>query len=125
MTFTSTSGGFKFGDAPMPTPSGTAPIFGARAAVDFNADAAIGGNCTIRKALNVTSVKKTAVGRFEITITNALPSSYICLVNCGVDAGSALGLINRTDSTTTTVVIRTGNISAYGDYTTNNVVIFA
>jgi len=107
--------------------TGSAPIYGARAAVDFNADAAIGGNCTIRKSFNVSSVKKTAVGKFEINIANAIPTDFVCVVNTGSDTGGAWASVVKAGSTGSLIKITTTSVSFgnYVDLPNNNVVIFA
>jgi hypothetical protein len=103
--------------------TGDAPIFGARAAVDFNADAAVGGFCTIRKGLNVSSVKKTATGRFEITLTTTIPSAYVCLVNTGSDSGVGYGSIIESTSTGSVIKIHTFGSLGYVDWANNNVIV--
>jgi hypothetical protein len=105
--------------------TGSAPIYGARAAVDFNADAAVGGNCTIRKSFNVSSVKKTAVGKFEINIPNAIPTDFVCVVNTGSETGGAWASVVKAGSTGSLIKITTSNFSNYVDLSNNNVVIFA
>jgi len=62
--------------------TGAAPVFAARAWVNFNATTGdtIGGEfrCTIRASGNVSKVVRTATGRFTIHFTVALPSSSYC-----------------------------------------------
>lgn len=82
------AGGVTFGTANMPTPSGTAPIYGIRAWVVFDPNRNAAGTAdttnTTRYLIssgNVTSVTKTATGKYTILITTALPDanySYFC-----------------------------------------------
>jgi len=78
IAFTSNSGGFKFGTAPMPNPVGTAPIYGARAWVSFDGTRDTTGalstgtstanntNRKINASGNVSSVLRVSRGVYQI-----------------------------------------------------------
>jgi len=77
----SASGGVTFGSANMPTPTGSAPIYGARAWVNFNGIGTIGANMTIRASGNVSSVNKLGTGRYRVTFTTPmLDANYAAIV---------------------------------------------
>ena len=58
---------------------GTAPLYAARAWVNFNAD----GTVTIRASGNVTSITDDGVGRFTMNFTTAMPNTNYCPVSGG------------------------------------------
>jgi len=67
--------------------SGTAPIYGARAWVNFSGIGTVGANMTILAGGNVSSVNKTATGVYRVTFTTAMPdANYAAIV--GSDANS-------------------------------------
>jgi hypothetical protein len=83
----SSAGGFQFASAPMPNPVGNAPLFGARAWVNFNGIGTIGTNMTIRASGNVSSVNKLGTGRYRVTFTTPmLDANYAAIV--GGDANA-------------------------------------
>lgn len=60
--------------------TGSAPVFGARAWVNFDGTGSIGGNMSVRASGNVTNVSKTASGTFQINFTTAMPDAdYVIL----------------------------------------------
>lgn len=68
-------------------PAGTAPIYGARAWVNFSGIGTVGANMTIRGGGNVSSVNKTATGVYRVTFATAMPdANYAAIV--GSDANS-------------------------------------
>lgn len=58
------------GAAPVPTPSGAAPVYGARAWVNF-----VGATGAITASGNVASVTRNGVGDYTINFTTALPNT--------------------------------------------------
>ena len=78
----STSGPVVFNSTPLGTQTGTAPIYGIRAWVVFDPNRNAAGTAdtsnTTRYLIssgNVTSVTKTATGKYTILITTALPDA--------------------------------------------------
>lgn len=72
--------------------SGSAPIYAARAWVNFDGSGTIGANQTVRASGNVTSVLKTASGSYTITFTTAMPdANYAISGSCtGTFGGSSV-----------------------------------
>jgi hypothetical protein len=74
--------------AQIPTVSGTAPLYMARAWVNFNGT----GTVAIRASGNVTSITDNGTGNYTVNFTTAMPDanySYVCghdqsLVSSGV-----------------------------------------
>ena len=67
---TLTAGTFTVGTATMGVPSGNAPIFGARAWVNFNGTPA---TVSIRGSGNVSSITDNGTGDYTINFTTAMP----------------------------------------------------
>jgi hypothetical protein len=84
ISFTS-AGGFQFASAPMPNPVGTAPIYGARAWVNFDGSIA---SPTIRGNGNVSSVTRPATGRYTITFATAMPDTNYSIFAWARDANA-------------------------------------
>jgi hypothetical protein len=108
----SASGGVTFGTANMPTPSGSAPIYGIRAWVNFDASRDASGatnasntNRFIRSSGNVTSVLKTGTG---------------------IAGSPRFACADRTTATTTSIEIETDDATgAAANFTENNVMVVA
>jgi hypothetical protein len=67
--------------------TGTAPIYGCRAWVNFNGIGTTGTNMTIRASGNVSSVNKLGTGRYRVTFTTPmLDANYAAIV--GGDANA-------------------------------------
>lgn len=97
----SATGNLSIGDATLSTPAGSAPIFACRAWVNFDATRnAAGGTDSantarfIRASGNVTSVVKSAVGRYIITFTTAMIDANYCC-NASGNAGNETFSIAR------------------------------
>lgn len=90
------------------TASGSAPVYGARAWVQFDGTGTIGTNQTITGSGNVTSVYKNATGDYTITFTTAMPSANYAVNATGSNSSIASG--NRTlmvkDGSFTTTTVR-------------------
>jgi hypothetical protein len=130
----SASGGFIFGSATMFNPVGTAPIFGVRAWVNFDSSRDASGttnasntNRFIRSSGNVTSVLKTATGKFTVTFTFAMPNTnYIVTSNAGLSGSPRFACVDRTTATTTSIEIETDDLSGNAaNFTENNVMVIA
>lgn len=81
----SSAGGFQFASASMPNPVGNAPIYGARAWVNFDGSIA---NPTIRGNGNVSSVTRPATGRYTITFATAMPDTNYSIFAWARDANA-------------------------------------
>ena len=113
--------------------SGTAPIYGVRAWVNFDASRDSSGNVNssntnrlIRSSGNVTSVLKTATGKFTITFTTPMPdANYAVTSSSGTSPGSPrFSCADRSTATVNTVKIETDNASgAAADFNENNVMV--
>jgi hypothetical protein len=71
--------------------TGTAPIYGCRAWVNFDGSGSTGTNMTIRGSGNVSSVYKNGTGDYTITFTTAMPDanySFTCSSTNGAGGGS-------------------------------------
>lgn len=88
------------GSATMAVPSGTAPIFGARAWVTFNGfrdtTGVVSATATNRQLLssgNVASVMRLSAGIYEIVFTTAMPNAnYVAVAMCaGFQSGNYSG----------------------------------
>ena len=121
----SSAGGFQFENAHMPNPVGNAPLFGVRAWVNFEGRST-NGNCTIRSSGNVTSVARTAVGKYTVTFATAMQdANYMVNANSGVSPGSPrFACADRSTATVNTVKIETDNLSGSPtDFNENNVMV--
>jgi hypothetical protein len=112
-------GGWSYGAASYPllytgsaTAPGSAPVYAARAWVNFNAV----GTVTIRSSGNVSSITDNGVGQFTLNFATAMTdANYSVTGSCGSDAASsALWLANGSNiggrvynNTTTSCVIQT------------------
>jgi hypothetical protein len=76
--------------AQVATVSGTAPLYMARAWVNFNGTTNTAGFCTIRASGNVTSVADNGTGDYTVNFTTAMPDAdYVTTGTCsGSDSPS-------------------------------------
>lgn len=95
--------------------SGSAPIYGARAWVNFNGT----GVVAIRASGNVSSITDNGTGNYTVNFTTALTDANYCSVlTTSADAVAASYLYeansgaNRSNATTTTLSIQVVNNSA-------------
>jgi len=121
----------------FPLPDGTAPIYGARAWVNFDATRnAAGGSDTantdryIRSSKNVTKVTKTGTGLYDLLMTTALSdANYVvtgsCNENGSNEAGRANNALNGFASTSTIAKISTIAFGSSGiNCAWNSVIVF-
>lgn len=109
--------------------TGTAPIYGVRAWVNFDGTKDTTGtvstsntNRQIRQSGNVASVLRNALGDYTVTFTTAMPDANYAVVvtTCGVDSsntarhGVVKGTVNggASNKTTSAVSILTGQSSS-------------
>lgn len=103
----SSTGGVTFGTANMPNPSGTAPVYGIRAWVVFDANRNAAGTAdttnTTRFLIasgNVTSVTKTATGKYTVLFTTALSDANYSYIASAQADGSNEPLVYRPNAGT-------------------------
>jgi hypothetical protein len=93
--------------------SGSAPIFGARAWVNFNGT----GTVAIRQDGNVTSITDNAVGDYTVNFTTALPDANYCIAGTMGDYltnNTARSVSVSSATAPTTSAVRIINISFGG-----------
>ena len=96
--------------AQIPTVSGTAPIYMCRAWVNFNGT----GTVAIRASGNVTSITDTAVGRYTVNLTTAMPDSNYCTSVTATDG--YIGTSSTTGITTSSAnIVVTTDAGSYVD----------
>ena len=82
--------------------TGSAPIYGARAWVNFNGT----GTIAIRGSGNVSSLTDGGTGRYTVNLTTALPNANYCAVaTAGTTSGSTAYMDAKINSTLTTSAV--------------------
>jgi hypothetical protein len=120
--------------------SGSAPIYGARAWVNFDGTrnegdtgaSTNGANVKIRASGNVTSVLKNSTGNYTINFTTAMQDSNYCMLsNTSGDAVSASlsyeanTTTSRDTASTSSIIIQvTNNLGTPADRASTSVSIF-
>ena len=101
--------------AQFATVSGTAPIYGARAWVNFDGTGTIGANQTIRASGNVASVFKNGTGDFTVTFSTAMSDANYA-INLGTDNSQTSVPVSFVDiaTTQTASVFRIGFVNNAG-----------
>lgn len=113
------SGAQTFGTASLPEPSGSAPLYAARAWVNFNGT----GTVAIRASGNVSSITDNGTGDYTVNFTTAMSdANYSASGVVGVSPGSTAGFTGVFDSSAvpTTSALRVYSVSAANaltDYT--------
>jgi hypothetical protein len=114
--------------------SGSAPIFGIRAWVNFDASRDASGatnasdtNRFIRSSGNVTSVKKDSTGRYTVTFTTAFPTgntNYTVICSAGNVGSPRVASADRATATESSIQIETDDTaSAAATCTENSVMV--
>jgi hypothetical protein len=86
------------------TQNGSAPIYGARAWVNFNGT----GTVAIRASGNVSSITDNGTGTYTVNFTTAMPdANYSFLITGG---GTSTGLASRLDNPATLSTTSAGPI---------------
>ena len=90
--------------------SGSAPIYGARAWVNFNGT----GTVAIRASGNVSSITDNTTGDYTVNFTTAMPDANYAATFAGGDGffGSVVTIAYQTAPTTSSMRIRTATNSA-------------
>jgi hypothetical protein len=104
--------------------SGSAPIFGVRAWVNFNGRTT-NGTCTIRSSGNVSSVVRTNTGKYTVNFTTPMQGlDYMAICNSGSAGTPRFACADRTSITTSSIKIEIDNLSGgAADLSENNVMI--
>jgi hypothetical protein len=105
--------------------SGFAPIFGIRAFVNFEGRNT-NGSCTIRSSGNVTSVTRTATGKYRINFQYPMPSppTYAVVCNAGSTNAPRLACADRATATVSSVEVETNDPTGpAADYSENSVMV--
>jgi hypothetical protein len=114
------SSGVTFGSANMPTPTGTAPIYAARAWVNFNGT----GTVTPRASGNVSSITDNGTGTYTVNFTTAMPdTNYSVNVTARrIDANNAnfSAVLKGTTSANTNYPLSTGSCEVICGTPSNN-----
>lgn len=90
------SGAQTFGSASFPSPTSTAPLYMARAWVNFQ-----GSTATIRASGNVSSISRTGTGAYTVNFTTAFPDTSYFVGTGPVAIGSGAGSLEYAGNTTT------------------------
>lgn len=114
--------------------TGSAPIYGARAFVNFDGTRDTTGavstantNRLIRASGNVTSVLRNGTGDYTVSFTTAMPdANYSAVVSAGDNTNTGLSaqLGANTAFSAASLRFRTGSGTAYIDQSLCNVAIF-
>lgn len=87
--------------AQFATVTGTAPLYAARAWVNFNGT----GTVAIRASGNVSSITDNGVGDYTVNFTTAMPDANYSVITTG-DVSSALVTCIQSSTTPTTSAVR-------------------
>ena len=97
------SGAQTFGTASLPEPSGSAPLYLARAWVNFNGTSTV----AIRASGNVSSITDRGTGEYTINFTSAMPDANYSVSGIGGNSSTINGVFFeapvRTAQTTSAV----------------------
>lgn len=123
-----TSTGLTVGSAELATPSGSAPLYAARAWVNFNGT----GTVAIRASGNVTSITDNGTGDYTVNFTTAMPdANYACsfatqrsATNTDVYAGLYFGASQSQTASSVRIQTRTGSTSSVEDVTCAQISVF-
>jgi len=90
------SGAQTFGTASFAEPSGSAPLFAARAWVNFNGTSTV----AIRASGNVSSITDNGTGDYTVNFTTALPdANYSAVGNCTTNSSFSVQFVSMFNST--------------------------
>lgn len=121
------TGNFRIGSAVQATPTGSAPLYAARAWVNFNGT----GTVAIRASGNVTSVTDNGTGDYTVNFTTAMPDENYSTVTAsqwstGAATNTTLSVsaTNPPTSSAVRLINFNGNTGALSDPSYANVAIF-
>jgi len=88
--------------------TGSAPLFGARAWVNFNGVGTNGANMVIRDSGNVSQVVKNSTGNYTITFSTSMPDTDYCTLVTGRrdSGGNIIGMIAQASPIYTTTEVK-------------------
>lgn len=105
------STGLTVGSAELTTPTGSAPLYAARAWVNFNGT----GTVAIRASGNVTSITDNNTGDYTVNFTTAMPDANYCVVmGCNNGTNAMLNGIGLHGSTTAPTTFTTSAVRIVG-----------
>lgn len=114
------SGAQVFGTASLAEPTGTAPLYMARAWVNFNGT----GTVAIRASGNVTSITDNGIGQYTVNFTTAMPdANYTAVANGGTLANDG-AIVNPDTYNTSSFALTFRKATNTFDYAFCNVAIF-
>lgn len=97
------SGATTFGTASMAEPSGSAPLYSARAWVNFNGT----GTVAIRASGNVSSITDNGTGDYTVNFTTAMPdANYSAVISNTVTASYATLVVGNIAANRTGAVVQ-------------------
>ena len=103
--------------------TGTAPIYGCRAWVNFDGSGTISTNQTIRASGNVSTVFKNGTGDYTVTFTTAMPdANYAAIMTTGAQSLPSPTAIFQS-ATTTTLRLTLQGVSGGGSAAGNSVYV--
>ncbi len=104
--------------------SGSAPIYAARAWVNFNGTSTV----AIRASGNVSSITDNGVGLYTVNFTTAMPDANYAVTGCGrdgVNGQTVVGLRYNVTPTTSACAINTSQgAGTFADFDYANIAIF-
>ena len=108
--------------AQFATVTGFAPLYAARAWVNFNGT----GTVAIRASGNVSSITDNGTGDYTVNFTTAMPdANYVVNINVGGSVGAATETLSAIQSTTASAArVISKAISAFVDRSEISVAIF-
>ena len=114
-----------FNSAQLATVVGTAPLYMARAWVNFNGNATV----AIRASGNVTSITDNAIGDYTVNFTTAMPDANYGIAGCAGENTTSMRCVNQPFNLTapTTAAVRVQTATGDGviaDAATVSVQIF-
>lgn len=102
-------GTLTLGTATQAVPSGTAPLYAARAWVNFNGT----GTVAIRASGNVTSITDNGTGNYTVNFTTAMSDANYCFTACGSrQTNSGLWVVTQINTAPTTSALKLGNYNS-------------
>jgi hypothetical protein len=94
--------------------SGSAPVFAARAWVNFNGT----GTVAIRASGNVSSITDNGTGDYTVNFTTAMPDAdYSAVASCGTGSGANKATFDTPTVTPTTSAVRVVSSNFVGSLT--------
>jgi hypothetical protein len=115
------SGAQTFGTASFPQPSGSAPLYAARAWVNFNGT----GTVAIRASGNVSSITDNGTGDYTVNFTTALPDADYSFSGAAGTPGSAFSIVSNRTVAQTSSSLRIGTYTDAGSLQDNSYVLLS